>query len=91
MINTTYLRIVQIIEAFASSHLNVQRFHSDFEEQIDNFGTQGENYPILYMTPNNVSFSGEIYTDLTTFTIDFYALDILQKDQHFWQIHRHGT
>ena len=79
--NTTYLKLLQIFESFASAHLQVQRFKSDFTEQLQNFGTQTEQYPILYVTPEPSTFNTNDFTDLSTYTFRVYALDVIQKDR----------
>ena len=79
--NTTYLKLLQIFESFASAHLQVQRFKSDFTEQLQNFGTQTEQYPILYVTPEPSTFDTNDFTDLSTYTFRVYALDVIQKDR----------
>lgn len=81
MLNTTYLKCLQIFESFASSHIEVQRFKSDFLEQLQNFGTESEAYPILYVAPNTEIFGADLYTDLNNFTFNIYCLDVIQKDR----------
>jgi hypothetical protein len=50
---------------------------SDFKEQLYNFATQNEKYPLVYIVP-----SGVIPTENTTeFTFDIYCYDIIQKDR----------
>lgn len=80
--NTTYLILLTIIESFASQHQEVKRFKSDFLEQLGNFGTEGDSYPILYVSPNTNVFNYNQYTDLNTFTLTFYCVDIIQKDRN---------
>lgn len=81
MINTTYLKCLQIFESFASSHIEVQRFKSDFLEQLQNFGTESEAYPVLYVAPSTETFGADLYTDLNTFTFTVYCLDVIQTDR----------
>ena len=81
MINTTYLKCLQIFESFASAHIEVQRFKSDFLEQLQNFGTESEAYPVLYVAPSTELFGADLYTDLNRFTFNIYCLDVIQKDR----------
>ena len=79
--NVTFLKLLQLSESFASAHLEVKRFKGDFLEQLGNFATTSEAYPILYAVPGNASFDSSIYTSLSAYTITFYAVDIIQKDR----------
>jgi len=79
--NYTYIKLLQLFESFASAHLEVMRFRSDFLEQLGNFGIQDEQYPILYCVPSPANFNADPFADLNTFTFTFYALDVIQKDR----------
>lgn len=79
--NTPYITLLQVLESFANSHLQVRRFKSDFLEQLGNFGTATEEYPVLYVVPENANFFNELHTDLTSFTLRVYCLDVIQKDR----------
>jgi len=79
--NVTYIKLIQIIESFSSEHLEIRRFKSDFLEQMQNFGTETEAYPILYVTPNNNVFNNNTFSDTNVITLDFYCVDIIQKDR----------
>ena len=57
--------------------MQVRRFGSDFTEQLQNFATENEEYPIIYVVPNDSIFN----ENTTTFTVDVYCLDIIQKDR----------
>lgn len=77
MANQTYLRILQAIESFASEHLQIKKFASDFPEQLPNFATKDEAYPILWVSP-----SSGIYNQYTnSFDLTVYCYDIIQKDR----------
>jgi len=79
--NYTYIKLLQLFESFASAHLEVRRFKSDFLEQLGNFGIQDEQYPILYCVPSPANFNADPFADLNSFTFTFYALDVIQKDR----------
>jgi len=73
----TYFEIIKRLETFCDNHLQVQKFGADFEEQLPNFATQDEKYPIVFVSPVSVS-NGE---NLNTFSIEVRCLDIIQKDR----------
>jgi len=73
----TYFQIIKRLETFCDSHLQVQKFGADFEEQLPNFATQDEKYPIVFVSPTSVT-EGE---NLNTFSIEVRCLDIIQKDR----------
>lgn len=77
MINTTYITVLQVIESFASAHLQVKKFASDFPEQMGNFATKNEAYPILFVSPTNSIF----LQGTNTLELDVYCYDIIQKDR----------
>jgi hypothetical protein len=79
--NYTYLKLLQLFESFASAHLEVRRFKSDFVEQLGNFGTEASSYPILFAAPSLANFRADEFADLNEFTFTFYALDIIEKDR----------
>ena len=76
---TTYLKMLQLFESFSSAHLEVKRFKSDFLEQMENFGIQGEEYPILYCVPSPSVFGADEFTDRNQYTFTFYSVDIINK------------
>jgi hypothetical protein len=77
MTNVSYIHLLSQIEAFASAHLQVQKFGSDFPGQMPNFGTESEGYPILFVSPTNSIFDPNV----TKFDIEVYCWDIIQKDR----------
>lgn len=73
----TYKEIIDRIEDFCDSQLQVQKFGSDFEEQLPNFATQDEKFPIVYVSP-----VGSLFGDaLNVISIEVRCLDIIQKDR----------
>lgn len=79
--NISYLKILQTAETFAQNHAEIQRFGSDFLEQLGNWATQTEEYPILFAVPNSASLNALNFSSLANYTITFYALDVIQKDR----------
>jgi len=75
--NISYIRLLQAIESFASAHLQIQKFASDFPSQMPNFATTDEAYPILFVSPTTSIFD----ENTTTFEVDIYCFDIIQKDR----------
>lgn len=72
---TSVQKIVTAIETFCTNHYQVQKFGADFLEQLPNFATQDEKYPVVFVVPTG-SIEGEI---VKTLTFDIYCLDIIQK------------
>ena len=75
----TYLKLLQLFESFSSAHLEVKRFKSDFLEQMQNFGIQTEEYPVLYCVPSSNVFGADEFTDRNQYTFTFYSVDIINK------------
>lgn len=74
---TSYKILIDKIEAFYDTHLQVKKFGSDFLEQLPNFATKNEKYPIVYVSPVSGGFAD--YTK--TLTVEVRCLDIIQKDR----------
>ena len=74
----TLFEVIKRLETFCNSHLQVQKFGADFLEQLPNFATQDEKYPIVFVNIPNSATVGE---NLNTYSIDIYCLDIIQKDR----------
>ena len=73
----SYQALVNEIIAFYNAHLQVKKVGSDFKEQLFNFATKDEKYPIVYIVPID-----EIPTENTNdFTLEIYCFDIIQKDR----------
>lgn len=75
--NISYQILLNNIEAFASSHLQIKKFSSDFPEQLPNFATEDEAYPVLFVSPTNSVFD----LNTTIFEVTVYCFDIIQKDR----------
>lgn len=74
---TSYIKLISYIENFFNSHAQVFRFGADFLEQIDNFTSKNEKYPLVFMSLQ----SSNTLDYLATFTIELHCLDIIQKDR----------
>ena len=77
MINVSYIRLLNAFEAFSSAHLQIKRFASDFPEQMPNFGTENEKYPILFVSPDQTIFD----ENANQFTVTVRCFDIIEKDR----------
>ncbi len=65
------------IIAFYNSHLQVKKVGSDFKEQMTNFATKDEKYPLVYVVPTGVT----PYENVTIFNLELYCFDIIQMDR----------
>lgn len=74
----TLFEIIKRLETFCDSHLQVKKFGADFQEQMPNFATQDEKYPIVFV---NIPTSASLTENLNTFSLEVYCLDIIQKDR----------
>lgn len=74
---TSYKGLLNKIEAFCNAHLQIKKYGGEFKEQMPNFSTENEKYPIVYVVPTSD------LSDLNTnqFTLDVYCVDITQKDR----------
>ena len=74
---TSYQKIITFLEDFCDNHYQVQKFGADFVEQLPNFATEDEKYPIIFVSP-----TGETPQDVTKLTsLEIRCLDIIQKDR----------
>jgi hypothetical protein len=74
---TSYQALINKIEAFYNAHLQVKKVGSDFVEQMPNFATKDEKYPIVFIAPITA-----IATENTnTVSLEITCLDIIQKDR----------
>jgi len=74
MTNQSYIRVLTTLELFAKEHLQIKRFASDFPEQLPNFSSESEQYPILFVSPNNSIFK----KNQNTFDLTIYCYDLIQ-------------
>lgn len=73
----SYQALTDEIIAFYTNHLQVKKVGTDFKEQLFNFATKDERYPIVFIVPID-SIPQE---NVTMFTLEIYCFDIIQKDR----------
>ena len=73
----SYQSIVDKITEFYDNHLQVKKVGSDFKEQLFNFATIDEKYPIIYIVPTGAT-PGE---NVTVFDLEIYCFYIIQMDR----------
>lgn len=75
--NVSYIKLLNAFESFANAHLQIKRFESDFAEQMPNFATENEKFPILFVAPDNSIFD----ENANQFTLTVYCFDVIEKDR----------
>ena len=73
----SYQSLTDEIILFYTNHMQVKKVGCDFKEQLFNFATKDEKYPIVYIVPVD-SLPQE---NVTMFTLEIYCFDIIQKDR----------
>lgn len=74
---TSYYSLLNKIEAFCDAHLQIKKYAGEFREQMPNFCTLDEKYPVVFVAPN-----GSLNTlNQKEFTLDIYCVDVIQKDR----------
>lgn len=48
---TSYQALINEITDFYNNHVQVKKVGSDFQEQMTNFATKDEKYPIVFIVP----------------------------------------
>lgn len=74
---TSYYTLLNKLETFFNAHIQVKKFGGEFREQMPNFSTIDERYPLVYVVPTSET-SG---MNTNIFTLDIYCVDIIQKDR----------
>jgi len=74
---TSYITLLSKIEQFCNAHLQIQKYGGEFREQMPNFSTKNEKYPVVFVEP--VSDLEDLNTN--QFSINVYCVDIIQKDR----------
>jgi len=74
---TSYYQLLNKLETFFNAHIQVKKFGGEFREQMPNFSTLDERYPLVYVVPTSET-SG---MNTNVFTLDVYCVDIIQKDR----------
>lgn len=69
--------ITNEIIAFYTAHKQVKKVGSDFQEQMGNFATKDEQYPIVFIVPTGVTPT----ENTSEFTFELFCFDIIQKDR----------
>lgn len=74
---TSYQALINEITDFYNNHVQVKKVGSDFQEQMPNFATKDEKYPIVFIVPVTA-----LATENTNdFVLDIFCFDIIQKDR----------
>jgi len=74
---TSYVSLLNKIETFCNAHLQIKKYGGEFREQMPNFATKDEKYPIIFIVPTGVTPAD----NTQDFTFDIYCFDIIQKDR----------
>lgn len=72
---TSYIQLLNKIEAFCLAHKQIQKYGGEFREQMPNFSTKDTKYPMVFVSPSN----GAPLYDTNEITLDIYCVDIIQK------------
>lgn len=74
---TSYISLLSKIEAFCNAHLQIKKYGGEFREQMPNFATKDEKYPVVFVTPTSDTEA----LNTNQFTIDVYCVDLIQADR----------
>ena len=74
---TSYITLLSKIEQFCNAHLQIKKYGGEFREQMPNFSTKDEKYPVVFVEP--ISDLEDLNTN--QFSINVYCVDIIQKDR----------
>lgn len=74
---TSWITLLSKIEDFCNNHYQIEKFGGEFREQMPNFSTKDEKYPIIWIEPISTTESLE----LSTFSVNIYCVDVIQKDR----------
>ena len=74
---TSYITLLSKIEQFCNAHLQIKKYGGEFREQMPNFSTKDEKYPVVFVEP--LSDLEDLNTN--QFSINVYCVDIIQKDR----------
>lgn len=74
---TSYITLLNKLEAFCNAHYMVEKFGADFKEQMSNFATIDEKYPIVFVVPvSSLSLENTVQ-----YSVEIYCFDIIQKNR----------
>lgn len=74
---TSYVTLLQKIDGFCQQHLQIKKNAGEFKEQMPNFSTMNEKYPLVFYVP----ISQTMGENTNIFNLDVYCVDIIQKDR----------
>lgn len=74
---TSYISLLSKIEAFCNAHLQIKKYGGEFREQMPNFATKDEKYPVVFVTPTSDTEA----LNTNQFTVDIYCVDLIQADR----------
>ena len=74
---TSYKSLLNKIEAFCAAHLQIKKYGGEFREQMPNFATIDEKYPVVFVTPTSDTEN----LNTNQFTVDIYCVDLIQADR----------
>lgn len=74
---TSYQALINKIEGFYNNHLQVKKVGSDFAEQLPNFATQDDKFPLVFIVPVIAAPT----ENTNTVSMEIYCFDIIQKDR----------
>lgn len=74
---TSYISLLDKIEVFCNAHLQIQKYKGEFREQMPNFSTMDEKYPLVFVAPLSSTSMREVHQH----TLEVYCVDIIQKDR----------
>jgi len=77
MNNITWVKLYQKLKSIAEQNKMVKKFGGEFREQMPNFSTKDERYPLIYVVP----IMQRMTSNLNYFDVDIYCVDIIQKDR----------
>ena len=72
----TFRNVVGFFETIAEKHLQINRFHSGFMDELDINKLGATDYVILYAEPGNAT----INTGVLTYTFTIYVLDMINDE-----------
>ncbi len=74
---TSYQALINEITDFYDNHIQVKKVGSDFKEQMFNFATKDEKYPIVYIVP----VSALATENTNDFILEIYCFDLDSEDK----------
>ena len=74
---TSYISLLSKIEAFCNAHLQIKKYGGEFREQMPNFATKDEKYPVVFVTTTSDTEA----LNTNQFTVDIYCVDLIQADR----------